>query len=97
MHVKLLPMNVQALPIPNPGDWLTIDGAAMLLGRSKKQVIRYVADQRIRGYRIDGAGPRLADRLLWRAEVEAFRDAQQTVRRPPLATRLERRAQTEGR
>lgn len=97
MDVNILPMNVQTLPLPNPGDWLTIDGAAMMLGRSKKQVIRYVAEQRIRGYRIEGSGPRLADRLLWRAEVEAFRDAQRTVRRPPLPERLERRAQTEGR
>lgn len=76
---------------------MTIDGAAAILGRSKKQVIRYVADQRIRGYRFEGAGPRLADRMIWRAELEQFKAAQQTVRRPPLGERLARRAQTEGR
>lgn len=90
-------MNVQTLPLPNPGDWVTIDGAAVILGRSKKQVIRYVADQRIRGYRFEGAGPRLADRMIWRAELEEFKEAQRTLARPPLAERLARRAQTEGR
>lgn len=90
-------MNVQTLPLPNPGDWVTIDGAAAILGRTKKQVIRYVADQKIRGYRFEGAGPRLADRMIWRAELEKFKAAQQTVRKPPLGERLARRAQTEGR
>lgn len=85
-------MNAQTLPIPNPEDWVTIEGAARLLGRSKQQVIRYVADQRLAGYRVYGARDRLAERLLWRADVERFKEAQRTIARPGIVEQVRRRA-----
>lgn len=86
-------MNDQVLPLPNPGDWVTIEGAARILGKSKQQVIRYVADQRIRGYRLEGARERLADRVLWKPEVLEFKRAAATFRRPNVAEQVARRAQ----
>lgn len=86
-------MNVQSqLPLPNPEDWVTIEGAARILHRSKAQVIRYVADQRLVGYRLYGSRDRLAERVLWRADVEKFRDAQQVIARPGVVERVQRRA-----
>jgi hypothetical protein len=85
-------MNAQALPIPNPGDWVTVEGAARILGRSKWQVNRYLADQKIRGYRIEGARDRLADRLLWKPEVLEFKRAQTIVARPGVVEQVRRRA-----
>lgn len=90
-------MNVQTLPLPNPGDWVTVDGAARLLGKSKKQVIRYLADQKIRGYRFYGATDRLAERMIWRADVEDFRKAQLLVSRPGVVEQVRRRAEAAGR
>lgn len=90
-------MNAQTLPLPNPGDWVTVEGAAMIVKRSKSQVIRYMADQRLASYRIYGSRDRLAERLIWRADAEAFRDAMKTVSRPGILTQIERRRASERR
>src|SRR3982750_2661588 len=91
--VKVLRMNAQQLPIPNPEDWVTVDGACKILGRSKHQVIRYLADQRIRSYRIYGSRDRLAERLIWRHELLEFKAAQAKVRRPGVVEQVRRRAE----
>lgn len=85
-------MNAQTLPLPNPGDWVTVEGAARILGKSKAQVIRYVADQRLAGYRFEGARERLADRMLWKAEVLEFKAAMAKFRRPGVVEQVARRA-----
>lgn len=61
---------------------MTVDGAAMRLGKSKRQVLRYMADERLRSYRVFGARDRLADRLLWVADVNELRDALRRVKPP---------------
>jgi len=71
---------------------VTVDGAARILGRSKRQVIRYLADQRIRGYRFYGSTDRLAERMIWRPELEDFRKAAATFRRPGVVEQVRRRA-----
>lgn len=70
---------IQALPLPNPGDWITVDGAVAILGKSKRQVIRYMADQRLASYRIYGSHDRWPERLIWRRDAEEFRDAMRTL------------------
>jgi len=97
MCVKVLIMNEQKLPIPNPEDWVTVDGAAKLLRKSKQQVIRYMADQRIASYRIYGSRDRLAERLLWRHDVEGYADALRTVKRPGVVEQVRRRAELAAR
>lgn len=90
-------MNGQTLPIPNPDDWVTVDGAVKILGRSKQQVVRYLADQKIRSYRIFGARDRLAERLIWRAELLEFKAAQAKVRKPGVVEQVRRRAEEKAR
>jgi len=73
-------MNNQTL-LPNPQDWLSIGGAATLLGVSDATVYRMVSTGILTGYRADnGRGPYKAPVMLWRAEVEGVRFARATLR-----------------
>lgn len=72
-------MNDQTLPLPNPGDWCTIDGAAEITGKSRRTIARYVELGTLTGYKIHGAGTRGA--LLWVPEVRALAGAVERVRR----------------
>lgn len=47
-RVKMLDMD--QLPLPNPGDWITITGAADLLGCSRRTVGRMVAGGQLHAY-----------------------------------------------
>ena len=82
----------ERLPLPNPEDWITVAGVAKMLGRSQKMVINYLADQRLASYRIQGSRDRLAERLIWRADAERFRDAVKTFRKPGVVEQVRRRA-----
>lgn len=73
-------MNNQTLPLPNPGDWCTIGGAATLLKLSRRTVERMVADGRLTGYRPYGAPDRVASKLLWLPEVRELAAALERVR-----------------
>lgn len=73
-------MNNQTLPLPNPGDWCTIAGAARLLKLSRRTVERMVADGRLTGYLPYGAPDRVASRILWLPEVRELAAALERVR-----------------
>lgn len=75
-------MDNQTLPLPNPGDWLAIAGAAEHLAVSRRTVERMIEDGRLTGYWIEGARDRTAAAMLWRADVERLREALKRVRRP---------------
>jgi excisionase family DNA binding protein len=68
-------MNNQALPFPNPGDWVSIAGAAEMLGVSGRTVARMVDDGRLRSFLPEGAFDRPANRILWRADVDDLKCA----------------------
>jgi len=53
----------QTLPIPNPGDWCSVDGAAALLQVSRSSVYRFAERKLLTMYYADTVP------LLWRAEV----------------------------
>ena len=71
-------MNAQTLPLPNPGDWTTVDGACEILGVSRRTVARMVAAQVLTAYRVRGAGRR--EILLWVPEVREVAQARKRVR-----------------
>lgn len=73
-------MNNQTLPLPNPGDWMTLDGAAFLLTVSTATVRRMVRDGVLTEYRpLTRLGMR-GPLMLWRPEVNRVLDARLTVR-----------------
>jgi excisionase family DNA binding protein len=76
-------MDAQTLPLPNPGDWLTIAGAMRRLHVSRRTVERMVHDGRLTGYYLEGSPRRVASAVLWRAEVMALAEALARVRSQP--------------
>lgn len=72
-------MNDQTLPLPNPGDWCTIDGAAEITGRSRRTIARWVDLGTLTGYRIHGAGRRHV--ILWVPEVRELAASLERVRK----------------
>ena len=75
-------MHNQTLPLPNPGDWISIAAAAARLEVSRRTVERLIEDGRLTGYWIEGARGRTAAAILWRADVQRLREALERVRRP---------------
>lgn len=74
-------MNAQTLPLPNPGDWCAIAGAARRLKVSRRTVERMVLDGRLTGYWPEGATRRTAAAMLWLPQVVELADALAKVRR----------------
>jgi hypothetical protein len=64
-------MNNQTLPIPNPGDWMTINSAALLLRVDRRTIGRMINKGTLTGYQPYAAPDESAPLLLWRAEVLA--------------------------
>jgi excisionase family DNA binding protein len=75
-------MNNQTLPLPNPGDWCSIAGAARLLSVSRRTVERMILDGRLTGYTPYGGSHRVSGKVLWMAEVRQLSEALARVRRP---------------
>lgn len=73
-------MNNQTLPLPNPGDWCSIAGAARILKKSRRTVERMVANGQLVGYLPFGAPDRIASRMLWRPDVDELGVALERVR-----------------
>lgn len=71
-------MNDQTLPLPNPGDWCTIDGAAEITGKSRRTIARYVELGTLTGYKIKGSPRRGV--LLWVPQVRELAGAVERVR-----------------
>jgi excisionase family DNA binding protein len=74
-------MNNQTLPLPNPGDWCAVAGAAQLLGVSRRTVERMIVDGRLVGYVPYGGSRRVASQILWMHEVRDLAAALARVRR----------------
>lgn len=75
-------MNNQTLPIPNPGDWATHAGAALLLDVSTATVKRMARDGRLIAYAPMGARP--DQHLFW---VPAVLQLVEAIARSRPATR----------
>lgn len=70
-------MNAQTLPLPNPGDWTTVPGAAQILGVDVSAVRRMIDAGVLTSYEFPGAGTR---RFLWVPEVRELAAARSRVR-----------------
>lgn len=69
----------QTLPLPNPGDWVTTEGAAWLLGVSRRTVERMAAAGTLTAYR-PGAGPiERPPAMFWLPEVARVKEARLLV------------------
>lgn len=68
-------MNQQPLPIPNPTDWLSVKGAAFLLGVSPRTVERLAEKGTLKAYRPYGAPKENPAAMFWRDDVNAVVDA----------------------
>jgi hypothetical protein len=73
----------ETLPLPNPGDWLTTAGTAVLLGVHRRQVERFAAAGTLTAYQPAAADTERAPVLFWRPEVEQLRDARRISRGRP--------------
>lgn len=69
-----------ALPLPNPGDWMTRQAAANALGCSTRSVERMVADGVLHGYQpIAGKREKRVTMILWAPEVDDLAKARRRV------------------
>jgi excisionase family DNA binding protein len=75
LHMK----EQHAPPIPNPTEWLTLAGAAFLLGVHKTTVTRMARAGVLTGYRPYGAPKERRAVMFWRAEVNKVLDARITL------------------
>jgi excisionase family DNA binding protein len=66
-------MNQDKLPLPNPGDWLSGQQAARVIGIGRGTLYDLMNAGKIHSYRIG------AFRVFWRSEIEAYRDARNLV------------------
>lgn len=71
----MLRMNQTPLPLPNPGDWLTTDGAAHLLGVHRRTLMRMVDIGQLTAYEPGAGFKKTPPLMFWRPAVEALRDA----------------------
>lgn len=71
----MLDMNPHALSIPNPTDWLSVKGAAFLLGVSPRTVERLAVKGTLTAYRPYGAPQEKPAPMFWRDEVNKVVDA----------------------
>lgn len=69
MRVKMCDMEQQPLPLPNPGDWMTRQAAAYVLGVDPRTVDRMVLDKLLTDYRPVAKPGEQAPLLLWREQV----------------------------
>jgi excisionase family DNA binding protein len=70
----------QTLPLPNPGDWLTTDGAARLLGVHRRTVMRMADRGALTAYEPGTGYGMTAPLMFWAAEVAGVRQARERVR-----------------
>jgi excisionase family DNA binding protein len=74
-------MQTEKLPLPNPGDWITINGAAELLDCSRRTVERMVDAGTLQLHvPRHGEGERVQG-WLWYAQVDEVKRARQVLRR----------------
>lgn len=62
-------MEQQTLPIPNPGEWMTRQAGAYVLGVDPRTVDRMVADGLLTAYRPVGKPGEVVPLILWREQV----------------------------
>jgi excisionase family DNA binding protein len=65
-----------AADLPNPDSWCDITDAVKLTGLSRQGIYGFVADGRLKDYRIG------RHRVFWRADVVALADAVKLTRKP---------------
>lgn len=68
-------MNNQTLPIPNPGDWLTLNAAAEFLGVSRRTLLRMVEKRALTAYSPYGGFREKSPTMFWRADVAVVEQA----------------------
>lgn len=68
-------MQQQSLPIPNPREWMTRQGAAHALHVDPRTVDRMVEKKQLTGWRPIGAPDEQIPLLLWVAEVRELASA----------------------
>lgn len=73
-------MNNMTLPLPNPGDWVSVAGAAAILRCSVRTVTRRVREGRLKAYLPYGARDLPNNYILWRKDVADFGKALKLVR-----------------
>lgn len=72
------------LPLPNPGDWVTIEWAAAHLGVDRRTVHRWIGKNVLTSY-CPRVGPKETKRrhvMLWAVQVEDLKAALQKVAGP---------------
>lgn len=72
-------MQQETLPIPNPGDWLTVSATAQALGTSRRTVMRMAARGALRDYSPIGADGEKPTVLFWWADVAKIRAAREAI------------------
>lgn len=64
------------LSVPNPHEWADITEAVKITGLSRQGIYGFVADGRLKDYRIG------RHRVFWRADVVALAEAVKLTRKP---------------
>lgn len=77
-------MNNQTLPLPNPGDWCTVDAAALIIGVNRRTVARLVDRGVLRKYSFAGSERGV---FLWKPEVIEYAAAWARIREGELRER----------
>lgn len=67
-------MNQQALHLPNPQDWLSVDQAAALIGVDRSTIYDLIRREKLGDFTIGSL------RVLWRPEVDAYATAYRIVK-----------------
>jgi hypothetical protein len=73
-------MNQQTLPLPNPRDWVSVAGAAIITRTSARTIGRCIRDGRLTGYLPFGATDKPANYILWRPQVTDYARSLMTVK-----------------
>lgn len=73
--MDLIKMTRTDMPVPNPHDWLTIAGAAFLLGVSARTIARMLDAGQLSTFRPLADRPGAGPVMLWRPEVNALLSA----------------------
>lgn len=69
----------QALPLPNPNDWVTITGAAHFLGVHRRTIERMIERETLTGYRMWGAADEQVPQMIWKPELMQVKSARARV------------------